>query len=331
MNIGYAIKRIFKLDFSRSFKDVARVADKSGKSRIKIFLDMIYCGIEYGAGPLDYELFEFYDRTRAQRKTYITRGVNNALVKKLNAADKVHIFDNKPEFNEVFHKYINRGWLKTKGISFEEFEKLIENQDAIIYKPIDGTCGKGIEKLFLKDYTSKDLFEYILSKPEGIIEQIVSQHSKLSQMYPLSLNTIRIVTIKDKDEVLPLCAFWRIGKDGNYVDNLNSGGIAARLDVNTGIVDMPASDKAGKIFEKHPYSDVKIYGFQIPMWKEIIETVKGAANVLPDIRYVGWDVALSENSVQLIEGNCFPGHDILQLPSYTPNKTGFKPLVEKFL
>ena len=330
MNIGYAIKRVFRMDLSRVGKDITRVSQKSGKSKASIFFDMLFCGVKYGAGPLDYELFEFYNLTAAQRKTYVTRGVNNALVKKYNAREYWHIFDNKNEFNETFKDYIARDWLITKDLTKEQFEKFAFGKKEFIYKPVDGTCGRGIEKLSF-DKSIDDIYDYICKKPAGIIEEVVVQHSKLSNIYPLSLNTARIVTINKNGKVTPIFAFLRIGNNGKFVDNLNSGGMAALLEIETGKITLPAADKNAVTYSKHPYTNNDIVGFEMPMWNEILKTVEGAAKVLPEIGYVGWDIALSENSIQIIEGNCFPGHDILQLPAYTPTKIGLKPRVDKFL
>lgn len=331
MNIAYAVKRIFRMDIKRTFADVARVAKKSNKNSIVIFLDMLYCGIKYGAGPLDYDLFEFYNLNAKQRETYVTRGVNNALVKKFNNRDYWHIFDNKNEFNETFKEFIHRDWLLTDNLSFDKFEKFSHNKQGFIYKPIDGTCGRGIEKILFKDTPVKKAYEYLCTKSNGIIEEIIIQNSEISKMYPLAINTIRVVTIFQNGIVTPVFAFWRIGNNGKFVDNLNSGGMAAMLNLEDGSISLPAADKNGITYESHPYSNKKIVGYKLPMWNEIIYTVSKAAKVLPQVGYVGWDVALSEDSIQIIEGNCFPGHDILQLPAYTPTKIGLKHRVEKFL
>ncbi len=330
MNISYAIKRVLKMDIGRVGKDISRVSEKSGKSKLYIFFDMLFCGIQYGAGPLDYELFEFYSLTRKQRKTYVTRGVNNALVKKFNSRDYWHIFDNKNEFNETFSDYISRDWLITKGLKLDDFSEFAKDKKEFIYKPIDGTCGKGIEKIAL-DKDLREIYDYLCTKPSGIIEEIVIQHTALSDIYPLSLNTSRVVTINDGSKVTPIFAFLRIGNNGKFVDNLNSGGMAAILDIETGKITLPAADKDGITYTKHPYTNCDIVGFTMPMWEEILKTVEGAAKVLPQVGYVGWDIALSQDKIQIIEGNCFPGHDILQLPAYTPDKIGLKPRVDNFL
>ena len=331
MSIIYAVKRVFKMDLSRVNHDVKRVSKKSGKSSIRIFFDMLYCGIRYGAGPLDYDLFEFYNLNRKQRKTYVTRGVNNALVKKYNNKNMWHIFDNKNEFNTIFSDYINREWLFTENLKLQEFEAFAQGKAGFIYKPKDGTCGRGIEKILFENNDLSTIYKNIMDKPHGIIEEIVVQNSKISEIYPLAINTVRVVTINDGTSVTPVFAFWRIGNNGKFVDNLNSGGMAAIINIEDGTITLPAADKDGIKYTNHPYTNKSIVGFTIPMWDEVLKTVSEAAKIVPQVGYVGWDIAFSENSVQIIEGNCFPGHDILQLPAYTPDKIGLMSRVEKFL
>ncbi len=331
MNIGYAVKRLLGMNFKRVGSDIKRVSKKSGKSPVIIFFDMIICGIKYGAGPLDYDLFEFYNLNSKQRKTYITRGVNNALVKKYNSKKHMYIFDNKAEFNNTFSKFINRDWLATSNMEYDAFCDFCKNKTCFIYKPIDGTCGRGIEKINFESTSYKQLFDEFKAKPNGIIEEVIIQHDALNAIYPLAINTARIVTIYKDGIVTPVFAFLRIGNNGKFVDNLNSGGMAAMLDIKTGSIALPAADKTGAQFTKHPYTNADIVGFTLPLWDKAIETVTNAAKVLNQVGYVGWDIAFSSDSVQIIEGNCFPGHDILQLPAYTPDKIGLMSKIEKFI
>lgn len=330
MNITYAIKRLFKLDFSRAFKQLNKTAEKSGKSKLFIFFDMIWCGLAFGAGPNDYELFEFYNLPHKNRKTYITRGINNSLVKRFNNKAYWHYFDNKDDFNEAFKEFMHRDWVTNTEVSEEDFIKFCENKQAIIYKPIDGTCGKLVEKYNLAEQNIKSLYASLKEKPKGVVEEVVVQHKAMNEVYPLSVNTVRVVTILKDNVCTPVFAFWRIGANGSFVDNLNSGGMAAMLDLKTGTVTLPAADKDGIVYSRHPYTDTEIVGFTIPCWDKVLETVDKASRIIPQVAYVGWDVCVRENDILLIEGNAYPGHDILQLPAYTPDKIGLKSRVEPF-
>ena len=147
-----------------------------------------------------------------------------------------------------------------------------------------------------------------------------------------SVNTTRMVSIMNKKgEVEILTTFLRIG-NGKCVDNFNSGGMTAKVDIETGTVLEEAVNKAGELFEKHPLTGTIIKGFQIPYWNEAKELVKKAARESTHVRYVGWDVGMSVNGPVLIEGNQFPGHDIYQVAEKIgPDDIGILPRIQEIL
>lgn len=65
----------------------------------------------------------------------------------------------------------------------------------------------------------------------------------------------------------------------------------------------------------HPDSGEQIIGFKVPSWDKIVDLVISAAKVIPEVRYVGWDVAVDDDgNVQLIEGNYGADPDVTQMP-----------------
>lgn len=62
-----------------------------------------------------------------------------------------------------------------------------------------------------------------------------------------------------------------------------------------------------------------------------LELVKEASKLVPEMRYVGWDVSFTPNGPILVEGNEYPGHDIYQLPEHTPNHIGIWPKFSRAL
>lgn len=47
---------------------------------------------------------------------------------------------------------------------------------------------------------------------------------------------------------------------------------------------------------------------KIPMWDKVLETVTNAAKLIPQVRFIGWDIAITNSGVEIIEGNHNPYH-----------------------
>lgn len=324
--VKYIFRRIASMDFKNMVIKAREVSKKAHKPTLFILIDMIYCGFKYLAGYMDYVVFEFYNLKGYQRKTQVTRGINNQLVKTLNKKEAWHIFDNKDEFNEVFKDFLKRDWLNLSTASNEQIEAFLKNNEVFIVKPRAEACGKGVEKLKSSDFNSADeLKGYCLKNNQIIVEQFIYQHDKLNSLFRNCVNTVRCVTINNNGKITPVFCSIRIGAGDTIVDNLNSGGMAALVDSETGIITTDAADKNGKVFEIHPDSNTVIKGFELPDFKEAMDLVKKAASVVSDIGYTGWDIAFTNNGPLLIEGNHFPGHDIYQMPALTQNGIGVLP------
>lgn len=321
--IKYLIKRIMQMDYKNMFKIAKKISKKINKNYILIILDMIRAGIKYQAGYYDYQEFEFYNLNRKQRKTYLTRGKNNQIIKKFNDKSKFYLIDNKENFYREYKEFIKRDWILLNGKNFDEFEQFLEKNKIAIVKPVDGEGGKGVEKIEdINLNENRILYEKLVKNKQNIVEQCIMQHKELNKLYSDSVNSLRMFTFYKEGKVYFLQAILKIG-NGGVVDNFSSGGMYAYVDEN-GYVYTEAIDREDNIFAEHPISKHKIVGFKVPMFKEAIELVKEAAKVVPKVRYVGWDVAISENGPMIIEGNCFPG--VFQAkPSLTKDKVGLIP------
>lgn len=322
--IKYLIKRILKMNYKQFFNTINEVYSKTNKNKLSIFIDIINCGIKYQAGYIDYNLFEMYNLNKEERKTIITRGINNEILKKYNDQTKTYIFEDKALFNKLYNKYLNREWIYLKD-NLNEFKKYLKGKEEIIVKPLSLSCGKGVEKIKIKNYTPEELYNYLIKTERYLVEDIAKQHKEISKIYPESVNTVRIVTLNKK----VVAAFIRFGNLGNVVDNFNHNGMVTTINIETGIIEYPALDKKKNIYEIHPYTKEKIIGLKIPMWEKVKELCIEACNITPEIGYIGWDVCIGENEPCLIEGNDFPGHDLYQLPIHRKNGIGLLPIFKK--
>ena len=221
-----------------------------------------------------------------------------------------------------------KGILKIDTISLDSFLKEHNIDIDPGYKlPEDGEIKYTAEMLKkdagdLYNNRAKALFKYLMDNELYLLEQPIIQHSKMNELNPSSVNTCRLVSImNDKDEVTILASFVRIGNGTNVVDNFNSGGMTAKVDVKTGKILEEAVNKEGTIFEKHPLTGTTIKGFEIPYFEEAKNMVIEAAKMSKNVRYVGWDVAITENGPTLVEGNQYPGHDIYQVAEKLDDKS----------
>lgn len=320
----YLIKRILKMNYKQFFDTIDTVHSKTNKNKLSIFIDIINCGIKYQAGYIDYNLFEMYNLTKEERKTIITRGINNEILKKYNDLSKAYIFEDKALFNKLYDKYLNREWIYLKD-NLEEFKKYLKNKKEIIVKPLSLSCGKGVEKIKVSEYEPEELYNHLIKTERFLVEDVAKQNKEISKIYPESVNTVRIVTLNKK----VVAAFIRFGNLGNVVDNFNHDGMVTTINIETGIVEYPALDKKKNIYEIHPYTNEKIIGLKIPMWDKVKELCIEACSVTPEIGYIGWDVCVGEKEPCLIEGNDFPGHDLYQLPIHKNDGIGLLPIFKK--
>lgn len=320
----YLIKRILKMNYKQFFDTIDTVHSKTNKNKLSIFIDIINCGIKYQAGYIDYNLFEMFNLTKEERKTIITRGINNEILKKYNDQTKAYIFEDKALFNKLYDKYLNREWIYLKD-NLEEFKEYLKNKKEIIVKPLSLSCGKGVEKIKVSDYEPEELYNHLIKTERFLVEDVAKQNKEISKIYPESVNTVRIVTLNKK----VVAAFIRFGNLGNVVDNFNHDGMVTTINIETGIVEYPALDKKKNIYEIHPYTNEKIIGLKIPMWDKVKELCIEACSVTPEIGYIGWDVCVGEKEPCLIEGNDFPGHDLYQLPIHRDNGIGLLPIFKK--
>lgn len=331
-SISYLIKRLGTMNYKNMFERVNIVKKKCNKSKPIIFLDMVWCGLRYGAGYVDYDVIGFYKLNSMQRKTMLTRGINNKFVKELNEKEYWHIFNNKNEFNDTFNEFLKRDYIYPVSTKKEETIGWIKNHETFFAKPNDGQCGKNIEKINVDDWKNdlEKLYNHLVVNKLELLEEAVVQCDEMNKLNPSSVNTIRMVSVMNKKgDVTILATFSRIG-NGKVVDNFNSGGMTAKIDVETGKIIEDAVNKEGKIFETHPITGAKVNGFQIPYWNEAKEMVKKAAKLSKHVRYIGWDVGMSVNGPVLIEGNQFPGHDIYQVAEKIgENDIGILPMFKK--
>lgn len=331
--LQYFWNRLFKMDWKAMWKTTGLLKKRSGKSRIWLLCDMLKCATKYNAGYVDYKIAQMYKLNDEQRKTVITRGISNEIVRRMNAKEYWHLFDDKAEFNELFQQWIPRKWLRiNEETRAEDLFALYRNEKQLIGKPLEGSSGQGIRKYTEADWQAgpEAFLKQLKADGIGILEEMVIQHPKMASLCPTSVNTCRIATLLGDKKQGIVYAFLRIG-NGKVMDNVDCGGMAVRIDLESGKLLTVGADKQGNTFIKHPMTNTSLIGFTIPFWEEAKAMCLEAAQKVPQMRFVAWDVAITEQGPTFIEGNSFPSHAIPQFAAHYPNGIGILPEFEKFI
>lgn len=334
-NLKYALRVLNQSKFSTFNEVVDKVAERSGKSKAWIRMDMLQCAVRYGAGWHDYLIFGWETIPKKNRDTYLTRMKNKKMIEQLNDPSLNALFGNKSAFNKRFAKFLKREFLTLPDMTEEKLEDFMKNKEVIFAKPNDGESGKGIERLKKSDFEDiPALYEY-LHRPEkrfGLIEQELRQHPDVSKVYPASINSLRVNTIVGDDaKAHVLYATFKMGNLGKFVDNMENDGLSCPVDLKTGKICGTAHTSKLVNYDTHPYTGVKLIGYQLPYIPEVVKLAEEAAMVEPRMRYLGWDIAITEDGPAVIEANNYPGYDFSQLPEHTTDRIGTLYYIRKYV
>ena len=147
-----------------------------------------------------------------------------------------------------------------------------------------------------------------------IIENEAVNIDDVKKISPKSLNTIRVVTSVDsKGNVNIVTTALRVGNGHSYTDNICTGGIACGIDMQTGIVVTDGMDHEGNKIVMHPVSKIPFKGIQIPLWEDVLQVVFSLAKEFTEARFVGWDIVLTTNGIDVLEGNIPPDEGLCQI------------------
>lgn len=331
-SIKYIARVLSGVRFKKMNHMMDIVKEKCGQGKAHTFLDMLWCGVRYGAGYYDYVQFGFYQMNGAQRDTYLTRVRNKKVQDIMNPGGLDYDSADKLLCNQMFAPYLGRKTLNGETCSLEEFTAFLTDQEAIFAKINHGGCGIGVEKLYVKDFESPEaMLAYVREKKEIVLEHVLLQHPDMERLHPGSVNTMRITTDRVGDTVHIAYISVKMGRGDGVCDNSGQGGVLCRVDPDSGKIVSDATDDYFNIYDRHPDTDIVFKGYQLPMVAEAIALAKEAAMHFPGVNHVGWDMAITPTGPAIIEGNDFPGTDLCQLVPFCPDKIGLWPYYKRIL
>lgn len=306
-------------------------SSQTGKSRLLILIDMIISVFRYNISFKDYFCFRFYQEGQDHRKEWAGTGFMYEYQLRMNPREAREVLENKILFLRTFNDLISRRYLPVSNEQSDviTLSVLLGNPSGLlVLKNSRGQVGAQVEVVKCYDYTPTQLLDYMKKMKYDLIEEYVIQHPDLNALSPSGLNTVRIITQLHNNQVVVLGARLRVSVN-SAVDNLAAGNLAAPVNPETGIVIGKGvfSDIRKDPVSRHPVTEKQIEGFIIPYWDKVIKLVDDAARRLPDNRSVGWDIAVTPQGPELIEGN----HNWCKLLWQLPVNMGLKHELLKFL
>ena len=264
------------------------------------------CRLIHKVNTDNYVAMELYRKRHAEIRTYMGFIQSQKITKKMRKASELserRSIGNKLLFNQTY------------GAAGSVFKK-----------PLYQRGGAGIELLRREDLSEEELAE--LKRRAYVLEERIRQHRLLNEINPSCVNTVRIVTILDKDRNTQFVgAALRCGAAGSIVDNMHFGGIAYPIDLKTGRITGPGRDnETERSHDTHPSSGMFMIGLQLPNWDILLREVSKAAQLSKNMIYLGWDIAITEDGVDFIEANFGHGVDVIQY-----DNVGKKEIMRKYL
>lgn len=248
------------------------------------------------------------------------------------------IMDDKIIFAEIFEKYVripkNIAWINkgkiyslgNKKLNVDRIYDLLVVYKSLVVKPvIHGGAGKGVhviefknDKVFLdKQFLEiKELDNFVKSLDNYIITEFIKQHNYADSLFKKTTNTIRVIIIRNPlgDGYIISNVVHRIGVNECIpVDNASRGALVSQVDIETGILGPAKSYFDKTVHRYHPDSGSEIEGIIIPHWELVKSELLSLAYKLPYIKFIAWDVVITEEGFSVIEANASSGLSLFQI------------------
>ena len=304
------VSKVKEIDYDKLNKLASDIAKRNNKTKGHVKRDMFFNFLKYGIGYTDYLKSDYINLTKEDKKNFVTTKSYYKILNYLNDPKYTCTMSDKLLFDRIFKDYLGREFLDLRTASVDDFKKFIKGKKHVFAKPPLDFGGHGIEKIAVKDIKDVDkLFKELKNKKLNLIEEEIIQHPIVEKLNPYAVNSFRIVTLVNKGKAYILANALRINIDDAIAIGCNDAYM--KLD-EEGYLISPVVDDLANIYETHPVTGVKFSELKIPFVKEAFDMALKAALEVPEVRYVGWDFAITEKGPVIVEGNEYPSYGLVQ-------------------
>lgn len=330
------IKKAMKLDWAQLYYVTHLMHQRSGRSHADLFKDMVKCYKNEGYTWLNYLTFGFDEILDPQvRHTYLSEYRDNTkIIKNCNTKENMEIFEDKGVFNRHFKAFLGRDSLDLRVADYASFRQALLDHPVLFFKTPSDCGGSNILRVETLSVTDpKKFYEELLKRSQVVVEEAILQHPKMNELSLKSVNTLRVGTAIDpQGKVSVAYMTLRFNTTDTHFDNASLGG-AFTLLTDEGVIKYPGYTNFPKehSFTLHPATGMDLIGFEVPLIDQVKDLVCESARVLPQSRYIGWDVAITPHGPVLVEGNSIPSVELYQARIHMENGLGKRDLMEELL
>lgn len=318
----WLLKKFKTINKDRMNKHLDVLMKTSGKSKGYIMFDMFKNFLTRGSGYTDYFRGNYINISKEEKDTFVTQKSFRQIVHYLNDPRYTEILGNKLIFNKYYKEYLKRDYINLMKASEDEFVKFLKDKKIVFAKKVNGEGGQGISKIVVKDIKPKELYKELKEKKQFLVEEAIEQCKEINEMNPNVVASFRVITLYKDGEVYLLNNALRINQDkSNVIGCTNDLYFSLGED---GKISSNVIDDYGTVYDRHPLTGKKFKDVVIPGVKEAFEMCKEAALDLPQVRYIGWDIAFSKNGPVMVEGNEYPAFGLVQFHKLHDKNTGHK-------
>lgn len=268
--------------------------------------DILYWYLAYGFLPSEYDCFDFEEKTREERLSFVSDIETKEFGYTVNDITVMQGIVDKGRCYTNYSYLFRRDALVVQSRSdFKAFLSFVDRHPIFVVKDVLSCMGKGVKLVDINNIGTsvESYFHKLVSTGRHLLEERVIQCAEMAKFNPSSVNTVRCITMRTSSGIeVPWC-FMRTGRGGSFVDNGGSGGLFIGVDEKTGAITMPGIDEYDRIYELHPDTGVRFVGEQIPRWSEMIDLCKTRAKEIKGMSYLSWDMALTDDGWDTIEVN----------------------------
>ncbi|WP_027965258.1 sugar-transfer associated ATP-grasp domain-containing protein [Halalkalibacillus halophilus] len=243
---------------------------------------------------------------------YLNFSKNKGLYSDKNIYDLLIATDQMPEtiIKRVRDQYFNSSYVALNEDS--AWETMISVEQDLVIKPSTTNNGESIKKLTYHNGslllngqpTSIQQLEFMYGS-NFIVQKKIKQHPIMAAPHEESVNTIRLVTLRWKEEIHFLFGVARFGANGYVNDNSHVGGVSFGLD-SEGRLKYDPLDESANVRKIHPTTGFKFdENFQVPNYEACKEFVKELHKYMLFHDFINWDIAIDEEGKPIFIENNF--------------------------